>query len=607
MGTTTTQPGGGSDAFVTKVGTSGAALVYSTYIGGSAGSDYGYGIAVDGSGSAYITGYTGSSNFPVVGTTTTQPGGGSDAFVTKVGTSGAALVYSTYIGGSAGSDYGYGIAVDGSGSAYIAGYTDSSNFPVVGTTTTYQGSTDAFITKVGTSGAALVYSAYIGGSGTDVGYGIAVDVSGSAYITGYTASSNFPVVGTTTTRPGSYDAFITKLAFTPGVTTGAASGITTSGATLSGTFSGYGRPTTTMFSYGVTSGSYTGTSSTSSLTGSEGDTAVDIAISGLSAGTTYYYRAAANNAMGTSTGSEASFSTSGSGGGGGVTEELTISSTSPSNDAAGVSVTTAVSATFNMYVNGSTVTTDSFTLSSAEGSVSGSVVTNGSTITFTPSLALSYGTKYTATVTTKVQAANWAGTTMESNYTWSFTTESLTAVTPTPAVSPSPTTVATATPAVTPVPSPTSTATSTPVPTLPPRPSPTVTVVPTLSPPPTLPPIPTPAVSIAPTPVGTATPGECTAESMSLSSNNLRLKMQKSKEVTITVTGSDGCLVEGDIVGAKIDKFDRKYVLVLPKRATTDANGQARFKIKAKKTKGNTTVSFTCEEIKETIAVNVVK
>jgi len=157
------------------------------------------------------------------------------------------------------------------------------------------------------------------------------------------------------------------------------------------------------------------------------------------------------------------------------------------------------------------------------------------------------------------------------------------------------------------VPSPTSTATSTPVPTLPPRPSPTVTVVPTLSPPPTLPPIPTPAVSIAPTPVGTATPGECTAESMSLSSNNLRLKMQKSKEVTITVTGSDGCLVEGDIVGAKIDKFDRKYVLVLPKRATTDANGQARFKIKAKKTKGNTTVSFTCEEIKETIAVNVVK
>ena len=94
---------------------------------------------------------------------------------------------------------------------------------------------------------------------------------------------------------------------------------------------------------------------------------------------------------------------------------------------------------------------------------------------------------------------------------------------------------------------------------------------------------------------------------MELSTYNLRLKKQKSKEVTITVTGSDGCLVEGDIVGAKIDKFDRKYVLVLPKRATTDANGQSRFKIKARKTKGKATVSFTCEEIEETITVKVRK
>jgi hypothetical protein len=187
-------------------------------------------------------------------------------------------------------------------------------------------------------------------------------------------------------------------------------------------------------------------------------------------------------------GSEASFSTSssdGGGGGGGVVEKLTISSTSPSSGATGVSVTTAVSATFSMYVNGSTVTTETFKLGDENGDVSGSVVTNGKTITFTPSLSLSYDTKYTGTVTTKVQAANFAGTTMESNYSWDFTTESLTAVTPTPAASPSPTPVVTATPAATPK----ITATPTPAP----SPSPTATAIPTPGPSPAVTPSPLPS------------------------------------------------------------------------------------------------------------------
>jgi len=383
--------------------------------------------------------------------------------------------------------------------------------------------------------------------------------------------------------------------------TGAASVVSTSGATLGGTANATGLNTTAYFQYGVTSGSYTGTSSTQSVSGTS-DTAVSIALSSLSAGTTYYYRLANQHYTNLVYGSEASFSTSSSGGGGGepVKEKLTISSTSPSSGATGVSVTTAASATFNMNVNGSTVTTETFKLSDENGDVSGSVVTNGAMITFTPSLSLSYGTKYTATVTTKVTAANWAGTTMESAYSWDFTTESASIVTPTPAASPTP--VVTTTPTATPA------STATPTPTAAPTPSPTVTTVPTLPPPPpTPPPLPTPTVSIAPTPVGTATPAECTADSMSLSSYNLSLKMKKNKVVTVTVTGSNGCLVEGDIVEAKIDKSGKKYVAVSPKRATTDANGQARFKIRARERKGSATVTFICEEMEETVTVKVAK
>ncbi|MFN3533000.1 MAG: Ig-like domain-containing protein [Candidatus Brocadia sp.] len=130
-----------------------------------------------------------------------------------------------------------------------------------------------------------------------------------------------------------------------------------------------------------------------------------------------------------SDGSEGLDGTGGTGGTGGSDDSSTqtvlkVSSTNPSSGAMNVAVNTTVSATFSMYVNGSTVTTETFKLQSKDGEVNGSVSTNGATVTFTPSTKLAYNTKYTATLTQKIQAANYAGTTMDSDYSWSFTTVS---------------------------------------------------------------------------------------------------------------------------------------------------------------------------------------
>jgi len=213
---------GGVDAFVVKVAPDGTALTYSGYIGG-VGEDEGLGIAVNSStGAAYVTGQTSSSEatFPVVGgpDLTYNDYVGSDAFVAKVATDGTGLIYSGYIGGS-GDDVGTGIAVDGAGTAYVTGTTQSSEatFPVVGgPDLTYNGiyDDDAFVAKVKPDGTALTYSGYIGGSGDDVGIGIAVDGAGTAYVTGVTWSSEatFPVVGgPDLTYNGDRDAFVAKV------------------------------------------------------------------------------------------------------------------------------------------------------------------------------------------------------------------------------------------------------------------------------------------------------------------------------------------------------------------------------------------------------------
>jgi len=138
---------GGVDAFVAAFDPTGQTLLYSTYLGGS-GDDYGQGIAVDSVGDAYVTGYTGSTNFPTSNPLQPTNHGGADAFVAALDPAGATLLYSTYLGGSAG-DVGYGIAVDSAGNAYVTGSTGSTNFPTSNPfQPTNRGNNDAFVAKI---------------------------------------------------------------------------------------------------------------------------------------------------------------------------------------------------------------------------------------------------------------------------------------------------------------------------------------------------------------------------------------------------------------------------------------------------------------------------
>jgi len=205
--------GGAWDTFVTKIAPSGSSLSYSTYLGGK-GIEAGYGIALDASGNAYITGNTSSTDFPTTNAyERTYQGGAYDAYITKIAPSGSSLSYSTYLGG-AGDDGGWGIAVDPSGSAYVAGYTFSTDFP---TQTPYQGSykgnVDGFVTKLSPDGASLSYSTYIGGSSGDDGlWAIAVDTSGNAYVTGNTTSADLPTPNAyQDTLGGGWDAYVAKI------------------------------------------------------------------------------------------------------------------------------------------------------------------------------------------------------------------------------------------------------------------------------------------------------------------------------------------------------------------------------------------------------------
>lgn len=202
---------GGYDVFITKLNSSGGTLVYSTYLGGSA-EDLGFGIAVDGNGNAYVTGYTFSTNFPTSGAFQSSKRGTYDAFVTKLNSGGSTLAYSTYLGGT-NIDVGNGIAVDGSGNAYVTGYTSSTNLATSGAfQIANQGNNDVFVTKVNSVGSTLAYFTYLGGSSEEYGHGIAVDGSGNAYVTGYTLSTNFPTSGAyQSSNGGNADAFVTKL------------------------------------------------------------------------------------------------------------------------------------------------------------------------------------------------------------------------------------------------------------------------------------------------------------------------------------------------------------------------------------------------------------
>ena len=178
-------------------------LSYSTYLGGS-GAENAFGIAVDSAEGAYVTGNSYSIDFPTENPIQINRSG--DLFVAKLSPQGNALVYSTYLGGCggancSGNEFGYDIAVDASGNAYVTGYTESTDFPTTSGAfdTTYNLGTDAFVAKLNAGGTALTYSTFLGGTSTDRGVGIAVDTVGNGYITGFTASTNFP------TTAGAFD------------------------------------------------------------------------------------------------------------------------------------------------------------------------------------------------------------------------------------------------------------------------------------------------------------------------------------------------------------------------------------------------------------------
>lgn len=209
------------NVFVTKVNSGATALVYTDIFAatgtgtncsaGGTGSCSGNAIAVDGSGNAYVAG-SATAGFPTLSARQTTFGGGAtDAFALKLNSSGI-LLYSTFLGGS-GDDTANAIAVDGSGNAYVAGETHSTDFPLQSPIQTSTSSDDAFVTKIASTGTSFVYSTYLGGSSNNLATGIALDSSGNAYVTGITTSSDFPHTSGVVqpTAGGGDDGFVTEV------------------------------------------------------------------------------------------------------------------------------------------------------------------------------------------------------------------------------------------------------------------------------------------------------------------------------------------------------------------------------------------------------------
>jgi hypothetical protein len=186
-------------------------LSYSTFLGGSS-FDSGHGIAVDGAGSAYVTGETASPDFPTAAGTTAPSGGSSDVFVAKLSPDGRTLLYSAYLGGS-GEDNGWAIAVDAAGRAYVTGRTFSSDFPTRNALqpSNAGGFGDAFVAALDPAGS-LVYSTYLGGAGDDDGRAIAVSANGTAYLTGSTTSGDFPTANALVPASPTGGAYVTAVA-----------------------------------------------------------------------------------------------------------------------------------------------------------------------------------------------------------------------------------------------------------------------------------------------------------------------------------------------------------------------------------------------------------
>ncbi|MFC2131901.1 SBBP repeat-containing protein, partial [Bacteroidota bacterium] len=206
---------GGGDVFVSKLNADGSSLIYSTFIGGSAW-DMGLGIAIDGSGAAYITGQAYSSDYPTTSGAYDESynGGDRDIFVSKLNADGSSLIYSTFIGGGS-YESGQYIAIDGSGAVYVTGTTGSSDYPTTSGAydENYNGEGDVFVSKLNADGSSLIYSTFIGGSVGELNRGIAIDNACAVYVTGRTGSSDYPTTNGAYNESfnGDMDVFVTKL------------------------------------------------------------------------------------------------------------------------------------------------------------------------------------------------------------------------------------------------------------------------------------------------------------------------------------------------------------------------------------------------------------
>jgi len=208
------------DAFLTVINSSGSDITYSTCIGGSVTEDRAFSVALDSSNNAYVTGLAKGGNFPTKNAFQPDSGGGIDAWVAKFNpaSSGeASLVYSTYLGG-VGTDQGNAVAVNSSGQAHVVGLTGSTNYPLLNAFRSTNQINEAFVTVLNSSGTALVNSSFLGGADQDTANNVALDTTGSIYVTGSTLSNNFPLaLPFQSVRAGVRDSYVTKLKFGRGV------------------------------------------------------------------------------------------------------------------------------------------------------------------------------------------------------------------------------------------------------------------------------------------------------------------------------------------------------------------------------------------------------
>lgn len=304
------------DAFVAKLDADLTNLIASTYLGGAT-YDYGNAIAIDHEGNIFVAGSTGSTAFPTVSNSyDIVANGGTDAFVSKLSGNLSKLIASTFLGGSS-ADSINDISVDSTGNVYVTGKTASSDFPVStkGYDTSFGGDSDAFVAKFNEDLMYLLAATLLGGSYSESGSAIAINSGGYVYAAGSTESDDFPTTDAAyeTTYNDSGSAFVSKLdsdlsSAVPTVTTSSAKSITINSAILNGTANANGLPTTAWFEYDTTSDSYGNSSPSQNISGAD-NTSLSFDLSGLSTGTTYYFRIAAENTEGASYGDEASFST----------------------------------------------------------------------------------------------------------------------------------------------------------------------------------------------------------------------------------------------------------------------------------------------------------